>query len=140
MDIVNLLGNERLLNKYGALAVSMIQKRVRKGLSPDYSEGYLEARRQLGIINAERVVLEKTGASMRAMTHVVFQDRGQVELMFMDPDAERLMKYHDQSGAGINRVKRPFFFLTDEEKSKLTAIVKDDISKLLLTTNLEIFQ
>lgn len=140
MDIVKILGNERLLNKYGALAVGMIQKRVRKGLQPDYSEGYLEARRQLGIINAERVVLEKTGESMRAMTHVVFQDRGQVELMFMDPDAERIMKYHDQDGAGINKVKRPFFFLTEKEKSELTSIVKDDINQLLLTTNLEIFQ
>lgn len=139
MDIIKLLGDERLLHKYGALGVSKIQKRIRKGLQPDYSKAYLAARRKLGIVGADKVVLERTGESMRAMTHTVFADRQQVDLMFMTADAERIMGYHDRDGAGRNKVKRPFFFLTDEEKSELSSIIIDDISELLITTELEIF-
>lgn len=140
IGLINGLQAQTTLNRLGLAGARLIRKRTREGKflpgsSPGhqtYSEGHKKRREKLGLPTGRvNLQMNTIDGMMNSIDHVIGRKLEDVELVFTDPEKAEIASYHNELGAGKNKVKRVFFDFNQKEDQMLTDLVGKDIANHL---------
>ena len=134
---------EVILSGVALLARQIIEERTLAGRyleggGKPYSKAYARKRQKRGLQTA-RVDLQFSGAAWGSFDHALDVRQAEISLGFNRDELARIMSYHDEKGAGKNRVVRAFMGLTDQEQEKVAEYILEKAGKridVLLEKNL----
>lgn len=132
--VVDALYNQRMLNQIGLAALRLIKTRTRQGKDikgkkfkggKGYSEAYKKKRQKhhlpVDVINLE---FDDIDGMLQHLDYVIFRDLSGVALDINRDDKRQIAYYLNESGAGKNRIKFPFFGLNKKEEEKIAKLVQ----------------
>ena len=133
------LQNQQLLNRLGLAQIRNIQKRTRIGKDltgkafKAYTDDYRARKEAIQGIpaNVVNLKLDETDGMLASLDHKVSNDLKSVELLFTNDRASRIAGYHNETGAGKSRVKRPFFGVNDEERAGIAELIGQEMELIL---------
>lgn len=150
--LTGLFDDERL-STLGLAGERIIRVRTREGKAVDgtpfpsaedpaegspYSKGWYRARRKKELAtDVKNLQYTLQGGMLAQMDHRVLAgaDTG-VEFYFNGERAQTLARYHNEQGAGINKMKHRFFGLSDEEARRIRDLYQEAVDDVIRTANL----
>jgi len=139
--ILNALKDQQIYNLAGVGAMRLLLKRVREGKSltggkfkggKGYSEGHKKKRKVAGlptdVINLEFNDYE---GMLKGIQYDIDPAAFAVNLEIPNARDNQIAYYLSESGAGINKVKFPFWGLNSDEQKQITALVEDTLMKVI---------
>lgn len=129
----------RVMKKIADTLERNIRKRTSQGIDAEgrafapYSKDYAKKRDKEGR-PAHIVDLEFTGAMLRGLKSSINEDKGEVVLHFPDPEQALKASFHNEQGAGKNKVMRRFFELSHTDIEDVKKIVTDHVVEVVKKT------
>nr|BDD47025.1 hypothetical protein 20 [Balneolaceae bacterium] len=130
--------NQPMLEKAGMAFRTLVKERTQKGVDihgqsfRPYSRQYLRIRRKLGRpADPVDLTIDDATGMIAKITHKVELSKGNVTAYISDSIKSRIGYYHAVSGAGVNRVKRQWWGLSDPQIERITKIINVDLDKIL---------
>ena len=120
-ELATEITGESILEGAGLLARQIIEERTLAGRflnadAPGYSDAYIPKREE-NKLPTDRVDLQFSGESWLNFDHSVDVQRKLVALGFNRDELAKIMSYHDEHGAGKNKIVRHFLGLTESEQT-----------------------
>ena len=129
-------GSKKGLAKAAAYVEFAIKQRTKRGIGvkgrfQSYSRGYAEFRREHG--RGATVNLNYTGRMLASMNWRVKSAKEAIIFFVSGEEAKKAM-YHHKAGAGVNKVRRPWFDINRAEVNQVKKIFGKRLHEYLRAT------
>lgn len=139
-EITEMGKNQELLNKIGLAFRTLTLRRTRKGKDiqgasfKPYSAPYAKIRAKAGEpTHPVNLTMDHVSGMLEKITYQtnISGDAASVEAWINDSEKSKIGYYHAVSGAGVNKVVRKWWGLSNEDEEKIRKTVTNEFGKYL---------
>lgn len=132
-----LIGPDRpLLERLGMAYRTLVKERTQKGRDVDdkpfrpYSSGYLRTRRKKRRpTHPVDLTIDDVTGMISSITYRAEPKASRVISFISDSEKAQIARYHAVLGAGVNRIKRRFWGLSESQEERIRRIINVEIDK-----------